>query len=111
MSNSTWVCFDCRESVRRPTEYPGDVPCPQCGRACRCLGTRIRIPSRDDARAWYDLRVVIRDQRLAELEHSEPSRVRDRHHLERQIADIESRPSNEDRDRTLRQLRARLASS
>jgi hypothetical protein len=110
MGNATWVCFDCREAVRRPTHHPAAVPCPQCGRACQCLGTKIRIPSKGDERAWQDLRVGIREQRIADVERSERMRVRRRHRLERQIAELEARPTNEGRARTLHLLREQLAS-
>jgi hypothetical protein len=110
MGNATWVCFDCRETVRRPTHYPDAVPCPQCGRACRCLGTYIRIPAKSNDSAWRDLRVSIREQRLAAQERMDRLRVRRRHRLERQIADLEARPTIEGRDRALQLLRERLAS-
>ena len=109
MGNATWVCFDCREAVRRPTHYSEAVPCPQCGHACRCLGTKIRIPSKGDEREWQHLRVAIRETRLADVERGERMRVR-RHRLERQIAELETRPANEGRARTLQQLREKLAS-
>jgi hypothetical protein len=110
MGNATWVCFDCREAVRRPTHYPDAVPCPQCGRACCCLGTKIRIPAKGDEPAWRDLRDGIREQRLADHERIERMRVRRRHRLERQIADLEARPPNEGRAKALQLLRDRLAS-
>ena len=110
MGNATWACFDCREAVRRPTHYPDAVPCPQCGRACRCLGTKIRIPAKGDERAWRDLRVGIREQLLADQERSERMRARRRHRLERQIAELEARPANEGRAGALHLLRERLAS-
>jgi hypothetical protein len=109
MSNATWVCFDCREVVRRPTHNSAAVLCPQCRRACRWLGTRIRIPAKGDERAWRELRVDIRERELANQERIERKRVR-RHRIERRIADLEARPSNEGRVRTLRRLRERLAS-
>ena len=42
--NSNWVCFDCRESVRRPAWGEGPVPCPSCGKHCWNLRCRIPIP-------------------------------------------------------------------
>ena len=111
MGNATWVCFDCREAVRRPTHYPEAVPCPQCGRASRCLGTKIRIPTKADDRAWQALRSSIREQRLAAVERMERMRVRRRHRLERQIAELEARPANEGRERAIQRLREELASS
>ena len=111
MGNATWVCFDCREAVRRPTHYPEAVPCPHCGQVSRCLGTKIRIPTRGDDRAWQTLRSSIREQRLAAIERMERIRVRRRHQMERQNAELEDRPANEGRGRAIHRLREELASS
>lgn len=108
MGNATWVCFDCREAVRRPTHYYEDVPCPQCGQAARCLGTKIRIPAKDDDRAWQSLLASIRERRLAAVERMELMRVRRRHELERHIAELEARPANKGRQRTIQLLRKEL---
>lgn len=111
LGNATWVCFDCRESVRRPSHYPDAVPCPKCGLACRCLGTKIRIPAKGDERAWRDLRDGIREQRLAAQERLERMRVQRRHRLERQIAELEAGPADEGRALTLHRLREQLATT
>jgi hypothetical protein len=108
MGNATWVCFDCRAAVRRPTQYAEAVPCPQCGGVCRCLGTKIRIPPQCDERAWHNLREGINAARLAAAEQSERMRIHLRHRLERQIAELEALPPNEGRAQTLRFLRGRL---
>lgn len=110
MGNATWVCFDCREAVRRPTHYAETVPCPQCGLDCVCLGTKIRIPPRGDEKAWKDLRVWLRGNRHAAAEQAERMRVLQRHSLEQQIADLEARPTNDGRTRALQQLRKQLES-
>jgi hypothetical protein len=111
MGNATWVCFDCREAVRRPTHYLEPVACPQCGQASRCLGTKLRIPTKGDDRSWHALRSSIRKQRLATLEYSKRMRVRRRHRLERQIAELEALPANEGRESAIQRLRGKLASS
>jgi len=111
VSNATWVCFDCREVLRRPTEYREAVPCPKCGQGARYLGTKIRIPSKGDDRAWQALRSSVREWRIAAVERMERMRVRRRHVLERQIAELETRPANEGRERTIRRLREELAST
>ncbi|MDR3633535.1 MAG: hypothetical protein P4L84_06845, partial [Isosphaeraceae bacterium] len=56
------------------------------------------------------LHASIRARRLAALERAERMRVCRRHRLERQIADLESRPANEGRAKTLNLLREQLAS-
>ncbi len=109
MSNANWVCFDCRETMRRSTEYAGPVPCPDCGAPCRCLGTKFRVPCKGDERAWRELRASIRDARSTVAEAADYWRVRLRHLLERQIADLEAHPANEARTRAIRLARERLA--
>jgi hypothetical protein len=111
VGNATWVCFDCREAVRRPTYFPEAVPCPQCGQVSRCLGTKIRIPTKGDDREWETLRSSLREQRLVAVERMERIRVRRRHRLERQIAELEARPANEGRARMIERLQEKLASS
>ena len=109
MSNSNWVCFDCREAVRRPTRRAEAVLCPQCGRDCVCLGTKIRIPPKNDRKSWRELSTCCREGRLAALERIERMRVRRRHRLERQIVELESRPANERQIKEIRILREQLA--
>lgn len=57
--NGNWVCFDCREAVRRPTQHKGDVPCPRCGQSCTYAGTQTAIPSKQNIKAWRQLRESI----------------------------------------------------
>jgi hypothetical protein len=110
MGNATWVCFDCREAVRRPTHYPEAVRCPHCGQVSQCLGTKIRIPPRGDDRAWQTLRSFLREQRLVAVELMERMRVRRCHRLERRIAELETRAADKGRARTIQRLRQELAS-
>lgn len=110
MSNATWVCFHCREAVRRPAHYSDAVLCPQCGRACLCLGTRIRIPAKGNASEWQALRAGIREELLASQEPIGGLRVRLRHKIERRIVDLESLATNDGRVRSTQLLRQQLAS-
>ena len=110
MGNATLVCFDCQEAVRRPTHHAETVPCPQCGGDCVCLGTKIRIPPKSADKAWRELRASTYEGRLDTLERAERLRKLRRHRLERQIADLEVRPANEGRTKTLSQLREELSS-
>ncbi|WP_406697119.1 hypothetical protein V5E97_39655 [Singulisphaera sp. Ch08] len=107
--NETWVCFDCRETVRRPSYYRNAVPCPKCGFACHCIGTKIRIPAKGDKRAWRDLREGIRERLHADQERLERMRVQHRHRLEQQIVEMEAKSANQDRAITIHRLRERLA--
>jgi hypothetical protein len=108
MGNATWVCFDCREAMRRPTHYRAVVPCPVCGQAGRFLGTRIRIPARDRARSWRRLRLALQEAAAASAETAARIRVRHRHRIEREIAALEARPASRGRNRTIQLLQERL---
>ena len=111
MGNATWICFDCREAVRRPTHHRGIVSCPQCRGATLCLGTKIRIPRKADRRAWQDLRVSVCERRLAAAGRTERMLVRRHHCLERKIAGLEARPANAGRTRAIYVLRKQQATS
>ena len=110
MRNANWACFACREAVRRPEDHAEVIPCPRCGLACVCLGTRVPVPPKDDARAWRELGESLREARRADAGRREEARVRLRHRLERQALALEARPPDEARARALRLLRERLAS-
>jgi DNA-directed RNA polymerase subunit RPC12/RpoP len=55
LGNGNWVCFECREAVRRPTQHADDVPCPACGQKCKYLGTQIPVPPKRSVKAWREL--------------------------------------------------------
>jgi hypothetical protein len=109
MSNATWVCFECHQAVRRSTVHVEAVRCPQCDRACICLGTKIRIPPKSDSRAWRTLRDSIREGRVAAGESNNRLRAIHRHRLERQIAHLEAGPLDPKRQQLLDELRSKLA--
>jgi hypothetical protein len=108
--NTTWVCFHCREAVRRPAGHAKAVPCPKCRQDCQCLGTKIRIPSKEHKRAWQELRMKIRDSLLSDVERRDRVDLRLRHRLERQISELEAAPSSEEEIETLQRLKEQLAS-
>src|SRR5688572_11623789 len=110
MGDAAWVCFDCRESVRRPTHYKAGVPCPKCAQPCRCIGTKIPVPPKRDIRAWRELRESLDAQaiRFAEAQHRH--RIRQRHSLEQEIGRLESRPQKAGRTKAVRLLKRRLGS-
>lgn len=108
MGNAAWVCFDCREAVRRLMQYDKDVPCPRCGRTCRGIGHRIPVPPKRDARAWAALRASQTAERLNRVELEQRDSVRRRHDLERQLAELESRPPDPHRRLAIRRLKRTL---
>jgi hypothetical protein len=107
--NGTWVCFDCRVTVRRPTLYSGEVPCPSCGQGCLYLGTKVAVPGKRSIRAWRDLREEWGHwQRLAR-ERAWRHRVRERHRLEQELANLRALPPNGGRAATIRKLQKKIA--
>src|SRR5262245_12937837 len=108
-SNHNFVCFDCRQSLRRSKLVAEPPRCPKCGNPCLSVGYKIPLPSKSDAKGWKALEG---EQQAAAHRRAESKRanlVRLGHELERQIADIEQRPANPERERLLRVLRQRLA--
>jgi DNA-directed RNA polymerase subunit RPC12/RpoP len=109
MSNASYICFDCRQAVRRSTPEKAIVKCPNCGRRCEYLGKKIPVPPRTKVAAWRDLRAALATIRTNWGVRQERAAVRRRHHVEKRIVELESRPPNPSRDRLLTDLRRELA--
>ncbi|MFH5803247.1 hypothetical protein [Alienimonas sp. DA493] len=108
MSNRTWVCFDCREAVRRGLSLGRDVRCAFCGKPCRCLGYKIPTPRKSAAKQWVALRRSLNRQNHAVAEERFRRRVRLRHELEQNLVRLEAKPPNPGRASAVRRLRRQL---
>jgi hypothetical protein len=108
MANSSWVCFECRLAVWRPTQHVGDVPCAECGVACWRLGYRSPVPAKRDAAAWRVLREAEFTKQKQRATVSAEAHVRSRHELEQEIRRLEAMPVNAGRAKAIRGLRRRL---
>ena len=122
MCNGTWVCFDCRIAVRRPTVRRillyapwligdtayGPVLCPCCRQPCHFIGTEIELPSKHDRRGWKRLRLQVQCRRFEALQERHMDAVRNRHDLIQQIRVLESRPLTDGRRKQVRQIIADL---
>jgi len=108
-SNSTWVCFDCRTSIRRGSLSPKLPVCPTCHKACTHLGKKIAIPRKSDLKGWVALRESIFSWRAKYWETFYKKKIRRQHSLERQIAELTAKPPNDGRKKTIKQLREKLA--
>ena len=123
MCNGTWVCFECRTAVRRPTwrlitylrpwligsTSLGKVRCPDCREVCHFLGPTIEIPPKRDVTSWKRLHDHVAKVHIAAAEDRFKERVRRRHDLEQRIRELEGRPSNPGRDALVKELRTKLA--
>jgi hypothetical protein len=58
LSNSTYVCLDCRTSARR-WNFQKPPVCPDCQKPMVCVGKRWRIPKKDSDGSWRLLRAKI----------------------------------------------------
>ena len=107
--NATWACFDCRLTVRRPTQYKGLVPCLRCGGTTRCLGTKIPVPSKKAADEWRKLEDRLRQSDREAMDWVRRNRVRRRHQLEKRIADLRLMPTSPKRTQALKALEEKLS--
>ena len=107
MSNYAWVCFDCRERVRRHGRSL-NVRCFSCGRPCDCLGYKTRIPPKAKVRDWLALREAVYADRRTWWRRHDAERVQRKHFLEREIEKFEALPSNRERTACLSRLREQL---
>lgn len=108
MSSSSWVCFECRVAVRRPTQFEGEVACAECRAPCWPLGYRIPVPPKRDARAWCQLQEAQLLEFETKVDAEACARVRARHDLEREIRRLEAMPDCTGRAKAIRMLRSRL---
>ena len=108
MSNASYICFECRQAVRRSTPEKAIVKCPSCGQRCQYLGRKIPVPPKSKLAAWRDLRTSMATIRTNWGVRQEREAVRRRHDVEKRITELELRQPNPSRDRLLTELRGRL---
>src|SRR5215468_8554564 len=108
MSNANYICFDCRQAVRRATPERAVVRCPTCGQRCQYLGRKIPVPPKAKVATWRALRASMATVRVNWALRQQRDAVKRRHALEKSIAELEARPSNASRDHLLNKLRREL---
>jgi hypothetical protein len=87
----TFVCFDCQTAYRRLKREAIPV-CGKCGKECRRLGWKIKLPPKRDVKAWAQLREDY-FKALKEFESAiAVERVRSRHQLERERVRFRNNP-------------------
>ena len=108
MSNVNWVCFDCRESVRRPGHQDRAALCPRCAQSCRCLGYRTPVPPKQNVRAWQRLRRAFNERAVEAAVSRFEFGVRQRHRAERELRRLEAGPASPGRAKAMKRLKRRM---
>ena len=109
MSNATWACFECRETVRRPGYTRAAVLCPNCAQPCRYLGHKLRMPPKRQAKAWRDLLADLRQKSLARADAQQRARLQRMREIRGEIDRLKARGPNAGRAKQVGLLRRRLA--
>lgn len=111
LRSTTWVCFDCRQAVRRGAFGAAEEPrCARCRAPLVRLGHKITLPKRTDRRGWRDLRDCYRRGRASFVDRGGRARARRIHQLEREIRHLEGVPENPGKRRSHSLLRKKLES-
>ena len=109
MSNATWACFDCRETVRRPGYAERRVLCPNCGEPCRYLGTKWRLPPKSRAKQWQELLETIQQQAIECVQTEAQLRRQRVREIKAEIKRLEAKGATEGRAKQVRFLRRQVA--
>lgn len=107
-SNNNWVCFDCRFVIRQAKTSEHIPRCASCNRECVCVGYKLKIPGKSDAKGWDKLREISREMELQKREYQEKYRETRIAQLTEQIETLSAREHNTDREKLIAQLREEL---
>jgi len=107
-SNTNWVCFECRLTIRRARGEVAAPLCSSCGERCVDLGHKCALPPKDNQIAWRKLRERFNRIAIEQCEQQSKDRVRRWHALEQKILSLESKPATVGRKKAIRLLREEL---
>jgi DNA-directed RNA polymerase subunit RPC12/RpoP len=107
MSNHKWVCFNCRETVRRPGNAE-NVRCPACAQPCENIGYKIPVPPKYKPKLWQSLRECREKAAQNNVANVDQISVRQIHDLEQEIARISAMPENAGRRSLIKSLTKQL---
>lgn len=108
MSNYHWVCFDCREAVRRPGSET-NVRCPACGKSCKNIGYKLRVRPKSEPKLWQELADLYALSGKHYLAQKKAGNVRRLHDLQHEIQRLQQLDANDGRLSLLKRLKAELA--
>jgi hypothetical protein len=107
--NWTWVCFDCRQAVRRMVGGNPDVRCPSCAKPCECIGAAKRLPRKIDLKAWNVIREAYYAKRREQLLALESERREIIRQHEQQLETLSRMPPSREREQQIAALTTSLA--
>jgi hypothetical protein len=111
MSNHPWVCFSCRQTVRRPSPATAAVTCALCGGDCTHLSPMVKIPPKNKTKEWEKLRDSIDLDRTRRAETHRIKILERNRWLKLRIQALEKEPSDPNRDYLLQKYRQELLES
>ena len=85
MSKHKFVCFECRQSVKREIYPESDVLCSSCGKPCQWIGVKIPIPPKNKIKEWGLLKEQLEKEDSDRIHQKIKSLVRRKHELEKEI--------------------------
>ena len=109
MRNSTWACFDCRETVRRSPFTREAVRCPSCSLLCRYVAHKLRMPPKRNVKAWAELLIKLQEDAIANAEEEQLLRLERVRKIRAEIDRLEELGPNEGRAKQIGLLRRQLA--
>lgn len=61
--NMAFACLDCCKSFKReyklmPSEYPSELPCPECGGLAHNFGRHFKAPKKTDSKQWLKIKYL-----------------------------------------------------
>jgi len=106
-SNYNWVCFRCRWSTRQPKSARTIPRCSQCDADLYCLGYKVAVPRKLDARGWRKLHLDCRKRLLALSDRQAVLRVREVHAAERDVARLRALGPARGKQKAIKKLEER----
>jgi DNA-directed RNA polymerase subunit RPC12/RpoP len=109
MSKHKYVCFECKQAIKRDFRKNDDVRCSSCGVECTYLGVKIPIPPKSKPKLWENLKVQLEAEKIQRSKIREKSAIARKHKIEKEIKKLENLTENSGRRSLIKRLKNQLA--
>ena len=109
MSKHKYVCFECKQAVKRDFRKNDDVRCPSCGTECTYLGVKIPIPPKSKSKLWEKLKAQLESEKIQRSQVKVKANIIRKHELEKEMIKLENLPENSGRRSLIKSLKGKLA--